>query len=147
MSTEIIIALLSGQLLLAVWQIIKEINTAREKKKENRFAGAGEVDLLKRMTLKVYADNIEQRILRAYERIKKPDSPNLKEHLRRLQDDMELYLEAGGNGAIKSMYLHLAHQVRETLDESFYVLLVIDGLDMDTGAFHSLPQKGDRALE
>lgn len=129
MSTEIILTLMSGQLILVLWQIYKEIKEAKEKKEREKDVNAQEVKILKQMVFKLYRDNLESKILKTYGSIDN-DSPRLKEYLMGIQDDMDVYLKSGGNGTVKALYLRFADYVKEKKGEPYYLLLVIESLNM-----------------
>lgn len=129
MGTEVIVALMSGQLILVVWQIIKEVKEHKERKEKENSQERQEFEELKKMVFKLYRDNLERKIIQTYDSIDNQD-PSLREYLQAIQDDMEVYLHAGGNSTVKDLYIRLAKHVREKLGESYYVLLVIDGLEI-----------------
>ena len=81
------------------------------------------------MLFKLYRDNLEKKILKTYENIDK-NNPSLKEYLMAIQNDMEVYIKAGGNSTVKDLYIRFSDYVREQLGESYYLLLLIDGFDM-----------------
>lgn len=127
MNTEILGVVLSGQLLLVVWQIYKEIRDRRAaRKKEEQDAAAGTV-VLKGMVFKLYRDRMERKIIEMYTKVDN-DDPDLREALMLLQDDMEFYVNQGGNGLIKELYLRLMNYVREQKGDPYYVLMVFDAL-------------------
>lgn len=128
MSTEILSVILSGQLILVVWQVYKELTDRREKKLQAQKAEAQNDDALRNMVFKLYRDSMEQKILATYTKIDKHDV-DLREALLLLHDDMEFYIQQGGNGLIKELYLKLCHHVRDTLGEQYYVLLVVESIE------------------
>lgn len=128
MSTEILGVLLSGQLILVVWQVYKELSDRKEKKLQAQRASAQNDDALRNMVFKLYRDSMEQKILAAYKKVNKHDA-GLREALILLQEDMEFYIKQGGNGLVKELYLRLCHHVRDTLGEQYYVLLVVESIE------------------
>lgn len=128
MSTEILSVILSGQLILVVWQVYKELAERKEKKLQAQRASAQNDDALRNMVFKLYRDRMEQKILATYKKVNKRDA-GLREALMLLQDDMEFYIKQGGNGLVKELYLKLCHHVRDTLGEQYYVLLVVDSIE------------------
>lgn len=127
MNSQIFAVLLSGQLLLVLWQIYKEIKEARDKKKKEVEARADSNDDVRKMVFKLYRDSMEEKIASMYFKIDSRDA-DLRESLRALQDDMDCYIHCGGNGIIKEMYMHLCKYVREELGESYYILLLVDDI-------------------
>lgn len=125
MDSQILTVLLSGQLLLVLWQIYKEAKEAKTRKKKEDEAKADSNDDVHRMVFKLYRDNLEHEIANMYMKIDNHD-PDLRECLGYLQDDMETYLRCKGNGTVLEMYLRLCSYVREQLGESYYILLLID---------------------
>lgn len=129
MNTEIIAVLASGQLILVLWQIIKEARQIREKKIADNNEQEKEIKEIQEMLFKLYRDNLEKKILKTYENIDN-NNPSLKEYLMAIQNDMEVYLKAGGNSTVKDLYIRFSDYVREKAGESYYLLLLIDGFDM-----------------
>lgn len=129
MDTEIIAVLASGQLILVLWQILKEFKQMREKKAADNDEQERQIMEIQEMLFKLYRDNLEKKILQTYENINN-NNPSLKEYLMAIQNDMEVYLKAGGNSTVKDLYIRFANYVREQKGESYYLLLVIDGFDM-----------------
>lgn len=125
MNTELLGVILSGQLLLVVWQIYKEISDRKEKKREKARQAERDDAALRNMVFKLYRDSMEQKIVAAFERADS-DSEDLKEYLMMLKDDMTFYINQGGNGLIKEMYTHLQDHIRQSKGESYYILLVLD---------------------
>lgn len=129
MNTEIIAVLASGQLILVLWQIIKEARQIREKKIADNNEQEKEIKEIQEMLFKLYRDNLEKKILKTYENIDN-NNPSLKEYLMAIQNDMEVYIKAGGNSTVKDLYIRFSDYVREQVGESYYLLLLIDGFDM-----------------
>lgn len=126
-TTEILGVLLSGQLLLVVWQIYKEAREIQEKKQAKKTQNDIDTEQIRKMVFKLYRNSMKEKIVDAYRSIDE-DEPELKEVLRSLKDDMECYVEAGGNSLVKEMYLHLCQYVREKKGEAYYVLLLVDSI-------------------
>lgn len=128
MTTEILSVVLSGQLILVVWQVYKEVTDRREKRLQAMKADQQDDAALRNMVFKLYRDSMEQKILAMYTKVDNQDA-DLKEALMLLQDDMEFYIQQGGNGLIRELYLRLSHHVRDTLGEPYYVLLVVESIE------------------
>lgn len=128
MSTELLSIILSGQLILVLWQVYKEIMDRRDKKRQAKESNSAADAALRSMVFKLYRDSMEQKILNLYPKVDSHDA-DLMEALMLLQDDMEFYIKQGGNGLIKELYIRLAKYVREKLGERYYVILVIDNLE------------------
>lgn len=129
MNTEIIAVLASGQLILVLWQIVKEAKQIREKKIADNNEQEKEIKEIQEMLFKLYRDNLEKKILKTYEHIDS-NNPSLNEYLMAIQNDMEVYIKAGGNSTVKDLYIRFADYVREQVGERYYLLLLIDGFDM-----------------
>lgn len=129
MNTEIIAVLASGQLILVLWQILKEAKQIREKKIADNNEQEKEIKEIQEMLFKLYRDNLEKKILKTYEHIDS-NNPSLNEYLMAIQNDMEVYIKAGGNSTVKDLYIRFADYVREQVGERYYLLLLIDGFDM-----------------
>lgn len=127
MSEYLIGILLSGQLLLVLWQIYKETVERREKRKQRAEETADATADVRKMVFRLYRNSMEEKIAAMYAKVDNQD-PDLREALRALQDDMECYIKCGGNGIVKDMYLRLGNHVREKLGESYYILLLVDAI-------------------
>lgn len=125
--TEWIGILLSGQLLLVIWTIYKEISERRSKKKKVESDAEKDAKAVRKMVFKLYRDNMEMKIASMYSKVDNREA-DLRETLMTLQDDMECYIKCNGNGIVKEMYLHLCDYVRDQLGESYYILLLVDAL-------------------
>lgn len=127
MSTEIVAVLFSGQLLLVLWEIYKGVTDRRDKKKASLSSKEQENDNIHKMVFRLYKDNLRQRIL-AIDDILQDTNIDLRAELLDLHDDVEVYIQNGGNGLIKQLYLHMAKEIRATRGESDYSLLYIENL-------------------
>lgn len=125
MNTELLGIILSGQLLLVLWQIYKEIADRKQRRKQEALASQKNDEALRSMVFKLYRDSMERKIVDTYGKIEE-NSPDLREYLMSLQDDMEFYITQGGNGLVKELYTHLENHVRQTKGEAYYLLLVIE---------------------
>lgn len=119
--------LFSGQLLLVLWTIYKEVSERRAKRKKAESDTEKETREMRKMVFKLYRDGMEEKIANMYSKVDN-NATDLRESLRALQDDMECYIKCNGNGIVKDMYLHLCNYVRETLGESYYILLIVDSI-------------------
>ena len=128
MDTEIIVALLSGQLILVLWQVYKEIVDRRENRKEKREKSQDQINELRGMVFGMYRTNIKNRIVSMYDKIDN-DVPELKVEMMELRDDVKKYLAAGGNGSAKAYYLRLCEYARSKKGERYYQYLSIDELE------------------
>ena len=105
---EIIVPLMSvlfsGQLVLAVWQIIKEVNDRKRAKKEaemkERSGNEFQIDLIK------LKEQLRQ-IFTELDNLDKYAKPQVMLDLTELKDNMELYIKIGGNGAVHRLYATL----------------------------------------
>ena len=122
MDKEILAVLFSGQLILVVWQVIKEVADRRSKKKQEQDKGASETAEIKSLVFKLYRDSLKQKTISMDAKVENP-TPAIKAELMDLHDDFKLYRECGGNGLVKHLYDHLCDKVRDQLGEEYYVLL------------------------
>lgn len=125
MNQDVIVALLSGQLLLVAWTIFKEIRQHQAHKKAMADQEHLSDAQLRSMVFRLYRNSMEEKIVQTYHKVD-DDAQDLRASLMALKDDMECYTEAGGNGIIHDMYVRLSNHVREKKGEGYYVLLVID---------------------
>lgn len=127
MNNDVLGVILSGQLLLVVWQIYKEIRDRHAAKLRAESEARRSTVALEEMVFKLYRDRMEHKILEMHTKVDN-DDPDLREALILLQDDMEFYINQGGNGLIKELYLRLMNYVREQKGDSYYILMVFDSL-------------------
>ena len=133
MDREVLGVLLSGQLLLVVWQVIKEVSDRREKKRARLEASNHTTIEIKSLVFKLYRDNLRRKIISVDNKVENP-TLNIKAELMDLHDDAVLYFDCGGNGLVKQLYGHLCDKVRSQLGEEYFVLLCIE----DSGAHHDI---------
>lgn len=124
MSDNVITVLLSGQLLLVIWEIVKGISNHREKVKRSLIQD----DDLRKMVFRLYKDNLKHRIIDLF---KKVDDKNIdiRADLMDLHDDVEIYFKNGGNGTVKKLYVHLSVKVREVRGEAEFSLMYVEDID------------------
>lgn len=111
---EIIVPLMSvlfsGQLVLAVWQIIKEVNDRKRAKQEalnkERSGNEFQIDLIKRIYRTTLKEQLRQ-IFTELDNLDKYAKPQVMLDLTELKDNMELYIKIGGNGAVHRLYATL----------------------------------------
>lgn len=100
----------SGQLLLAIWQIIKEITDRRKAKKEAADKSRSGIVLIEDMLKRVFRTTLKnqlQQIFIELDNIDKYSKAQILLDLTELKDNMELYLKMGGNGAVHRLYATL----------------------------------------
>lgn len=119
MDTEIIVALLSGQFILVLWQVYKEIVEHREQRKAKRERQQDQVEELREMVFGMYRTNIKTRISDMYHKIDN-DAPEVTIELSELRNDLKTYLASGGNGSAKAKYIRLCDYAREKKGEHYY---------------------------
>ena len=115
---EIIVPLMSvlfsGQLVLAVWQIIKEVNDRKRAKKEaemkERSGNEFQIDLIKRIYRTTLKEQLRQ-IFTELDNLDKYAKPQVMLDLTELKDNMELYIKIGGNGAVHRLYATLLRKL------------------------------------
>lgn len=99
--------LFSGQLILAVWQVIKEIlDRRREKSKENQKETTGQL-LMEDMMKRVFRTTLKNQLQQIFIELDNLDQYSRSQvmlDLIELKDNMELYIQIGGNGAVHRLY-------------------------------------------
>lgn len=116
--------------IMDAWQIAKDIHKDISKtvSREEFQKLEATTNLMMRMLRELYADNIKIRLLQGYKAVDNNDADHtLKEQLKELQEDMTLYLEAGGNGRLHELYYRFGDRVQEKLGEEYFMILMLQG--------------------
>lgn len=111
--------LFSGQLLLAVWQIIKEIMDRKKQAEEaTRLLNSNSAlmeDIMRRIFRTTLKSQLQQ-IFLELDNLDKFARPQVILDLIELKDNMELYIKMGGNGAVHRLYATLLSKLLHNPD-------------------------------
>lgn len=114
----------SGQLLLAIWQIIKEVLDRRKAKKDAEDKSKSGIILIEDMLKRVFRTTLKnqlQQIFIELDNIDKYSKAQILLDLTELKDNMELYLKMGGNGAVHRLYATLLERLLHDPDLVSYI--------------------------
>jgi len=121
MSDSVIGVLLSGQLLLVAWEIIKGVIAHKEKLKECKI----KEDDVHKMVFRLYKDNLKQRIVDLFDKVNSTND-DVRADLMDLHEDVVIYFNNGGNGTVKKLYNDLADLVKEKRGATEYSIMLLD---------------------
>lgn len=111
--------LFSGQLILAIWQVIKEVlDRKREKELSILRENSGQLlmqDMMKRVFRTTLKNQLQQ-IFIELDNIDRYSKSQVMLDLMELKDNMELYIKIGGNGAVHRLYSTLLEKLLEDPD-------------------------------
>ena len=102
--------LFSGQLLLAVWQIIKEVMDRKKQAEEATRLVNSNSALMEDIMRRIFRTTLKaqlQQIFLELDNLDKFARPQVMLDLIELKDNMELYIRMGGNGAVHRLYATL----------------------------------------
>ena len=102
--------LFSGQLLLAVWQIIKEVMDRKKQAEEATKLMNSNSALMEDIMRRIFRTTLKaqlQQIFLELDNLDKFARPQVMLDLIELKDNMELYIKMGGNGAVHRLYATL----------------------------------------
>lgn len=123
MNTETLISLMSilfsGQLILAIWQVVKEIMDRRKQAKEAENKVNSNTTLMDDIIRRIFRTTLKsqlQQIFLELDNLDKYARPQVMLDLIELKDNMELYLKIGGNGAVHRLYATLLSKLLHNPD-------------------------------
>ena len=114
----------SGQLILAIWQVIKEILDRKRAKKDAEEKSRSGIVLIEDMLKRVFRTTLKnqlQQIFIELDNIDKYPKSQILLDLTELKDNMELYLKMGGNGAVHRLYATLLDRLLHDPDLVSYI--------------------------
>lgn len=114
----------SGQLILAIWQVIKEILDRRKAKKDAEEKSKSGIILIEDMLKRVFRTTLKnqlQQIFSELDNVDKYSKAQILLDLTELKDNMDLYLKMGGNGAVHRLYGTLLERLLHDPDLVSYI--------------------------
>lgn len=108
--------LFSGQLILAIWQVVKEILDRRRERNQREHSDQFLMQDMMKRVFRTTLKNQLQQIFIELDNIDRYSKSQVMLDLMELKDNMELYIKMGGNGAVHRLYSTLLEKLLEDPD-------------------------------